>query len=97
MPVPERYRSAFSTSTMRTVDENFDRFRLADPLFFRGAYTANVTEHERRTYAPVVVLDAARVVTSRCTCTPVMRLNDLCRHTAILLGELAGDDGAQPS
>ena len=97
MPVPDRFRSAFTSSTLRTVDENAARFRVADPLFFRGAYTANVTEHERRTYAPVVVLDAARVVTCRCTCTPVMRLHDLCRHTAILLGELAGDDGALPS
>ncbi|HKR63274.1 MAG TPA: DEAD/DEAH box helicase [Thermoanaerobaculia bacterium] len=95
--VPSRFRSAFSSFTLRTIDENAERFRLADPLFFRGAYTANVTENERRTYAPVVVLDGARVVTSRCTCAPVMRLNDLCRHIAILLGRLATEDGALPS
>jgi len=94
MPVPDRYRSAFTRSTLLTAESNAARFQTDNLLFFRGAYTAAVTENERRTYAPVVVVDGPRVVTSRCTCTPVMRLNDLCRHCAILLTSVARDGGA---
>jgi superfamily II DNA or RNA helicase len=94
MPVPDRYRSAFTRSTLLTAESNAARFQADKLLFFRGAYTATVTENERRTYAPVVVVDGPRVVTSRCTCTPVMRLNDLCRHCAILLTSVTRDGGA---
>lgn len=94
MPVPDRYRSAFTRSTLQTAESSAARFQADRVLFFRGAYTANVTENERRTYAPVVVVDGARVITSRCTCTPVMRLNDLCRHCAILLTSVTRDGGA---
>ncbi len=97
MPVPDRYRSAFSRSTHQTIETHADRFRVRDPLFFRNAYTGDITENERRTYSPVVVLDPARVITSRCTCAPVMRLDDLCRHIAALLREIATEDGALPS
>jgi superfamily II DNA or RNA helicase len=97
MPIPSRYRSSFSPATLKIVETHDAQFRMAEALFFRGAYTANVTENERRRFAPVIVLDAARVISSRCTCTPIMRLNDLCRHVAVLIDRMAGDDGALPS
>src|SRR5688572_32961788 len=50
MPVPDRYRSAFSSSTLKTIETHAARFRVSDPLFFRAAYTADVTESERRTF-----------------------------------------------
>jgi len=97
MPVPARYRSAFTRSTLQTVETHGDRFRVSDPLFFRNAYTGDITENARRTYSPLVVLDPARVITSRCTCAPVMRLDDLCRHIAVLLADMATEDGALQS
>ena len=97
MPVPDRYRSAFSSSTLKTIETHDARFRVADPLFFRSAYTANVTENERRTFAPVIVLEPARVQSARCTCVAWMRADDLCRHVAVLVARLAGDDGAMPA
>lgn len=97
MPVPDRYRSAFSRSTLQTLEAHASRFRVADPLFFRNAYTANVTESERRTFQPVVVLEAARVGWGRCTCAAFTRAEDLCRHIAALLASISGDDGALPA
>jgi hypothetical protein len=40
MPVPDRFRSSFSPSTLKTLEAHQSRFRVSDPLFFRGAYTA---------------------------------------------------------
>lgn len=97
MPVPVRFRSNFSLSTIRTIESNASRFAVKSPVFFRSAYTANVVEAERRTFQPVVVLDASRVVTGRCSCQAAMRLDDLCRHIAVLLESLASHDGALPS
>ncbi|MFL6248380.1 MAG: DEAD/DEAH box helicase [Thermoanaerobaculia bacterium] len=97
MPIPDRFLSSFSPSTLRTVESHASQFRVTDALFFRGAYTANVVENERRKFAPVIVLDPARVISSRCTCNPAMRLNDLCRHLAVLVERMAGEDGALPS
>ena len=97
MSVPARYRSAFSSSTLKTIETHDARFRVADPLFFRNAYTANVTENERRTFAPLVVLEAARVQSARCTCAAWMRADDLCRHVAVLVARLATEDGAMPA
>jgi len=97
MSVPVRYRSAFSSSTLKTIETHDARFRVEGPLFFRHAYTANVTENERRTFAPVVVLEPARVQSARCTCVAWMRADDLCRHVAVLLAKLATDDGAMPA
>src|SRR5688572_22073862 len=88
MPVPDRYRSAFSPSTLATIETHDSRFRVADTLFFRTAYTANVTENERRTFAPVVVLDPARVQSARCTCTAWTRAGDFCRHVAVLVSRI---------
>lgn len=97
MPVPDRYRSAFSPSTLKTIEMHATRFRVAEPLFFRSAYTANVTESERRTFQPVVVLEAARVLSSRCTCVAWMRADDLCRHAAVLLEKITAEDGSLPA
>jgi superfamily II DNA or RNA helicase len=97
MPVPDRYRSAFSASTLKTIETHDASFRVADPLFFRGAYTANVTENGRRTFAPVIVLEPARVRFGRCTCLTRISADDLCRHAAVLMAHLSGDDGAMPA
>lgn len=95
--IPDRFLSSFSPSTLRTVESHAAQFRVEEPLFFRGAYTGSVTENERRKFAPVIVLEPARVVSSRCTCNPAMRLSDLCRHVAVLIERLAGEDGSMPA
>lgn len=97
MPVPVRYRSAFSTSTLTTIESHAARFRVSDPLFFRAAYTADVIENERRTYRPVLIANGERFTHVRCGCQPSMQPHDLCRHLAILVSELAGEDGLLPS
>lgn len=97
MPVPDRYRSAFSPATLKTIETNDARFRVADTLFFRSAYTANVTENERRTFSPVVVLEPSRVQSARCTCTAWTRAGDFCRHVAILVSRIVSEEGATPA
>jgi superfamily II DNA or RNA helicase len=97
MPIPARFLSSFTPATLKTVETHRAQFRVADTLFFRGAYTANVTENERRKFAPVIVFDAARVASSRCSCTATMRPNDLCRHLAVLIELLTDGDGMLPS
>lgn len=92
-----RFLSSFSPSTLKTVETHANRFRVAEPLFFRGAYTASVTENERRTFAPVIVIDGARVALARCTCVAWMKPDDLCRHLAVLVGKITGEDGSLPS
>lgn len=95
--VPDRYRSAFSSSTLQTIETHAARFRVTSPLFFRAAYTANVTENERRSFQPVIAFDGARITMHRCTCVAWMKPDDLCRHLAVLVGHLAADDGLLPS
>ncbi|HEX8616359.1 MAG TPA: hypothetical protein VF911_02125, partial [Thermoanaerobaculia bacterium] len=95
--VPDRYRSSFTPATLKTVEMHAERFRVADPLFFRAAYTANVTESERRTFQPVVVFDAVKIASSRCTCVAWMKPDDLCRHLAVLVRHLTGGEGVLPS
>jgi len=97
MPIPARYVSSFAPATLKTIETHAAQFRISDWLFFRGAYTANVTENERRKFAPVIVLDAARVLSSRCSCSARMRANDLCRHLAVLVERMTGEDGLLPS
>jgi superfamily II DNA or RNA helicase len=97
MALPARYLSSFSKSTLTTIEMHADRFRVAEPLFFRGAYTATVTENQRRSFAPVIVVDGPRVALARCTCVAWMKPDDLCRHLAVLVSKLAGDDGVLPS
>ncbi len=97
MPIPARYLSSFTPSTLKTIETHAAQFRVSDSLFFRGAYTANVTENERRKFAPVIVFDPARVTSSRCTCSARMRPEDLCRHLAVLVDRMAGADGLLPS
>lgn len=92
--VPDRYRSAFSASTLQTVAAHASRFLVRSPLFFRAAYTANVTENERRTFTPLVVLEPSRVASWRCTCAASLRAGDLCRHLAMLVAHVTRDDNA---
>jgi hypothetical protein len=92
MSVPVPHRSSFTHSTLQLIEKNADAFRLSDALFFRGAWTANVAEKERRTYQPVVLIDGVRIRIARCGCSPTMRGDDLCRHIAILLERM--HDGA---
>ena len=94
--VPDRYRSAFSPSTLKTIETHAERFRVAEPLFFRSAFTAQVTENERRTFAPVVVFDGTRIASSRCTCVAWMKADDLCRHLGVLVRHVSGGDGVLP-
>jgi superfamily II DNA or RNA helicase len=97
MPVPERYRSAFSLSTLNTVETHSARFRVTDPLFFRGAYTADVTESERRVFRPVLIVAADRFTSWRCGCQAWMQPYDLCRHLAVLVSSMAGDFDQLPA
>jgi superfamily II DNA or RNA helicase len=95
--VPARFRPAFSHSTLSTIETHAARFQVRSPLFFRSAYTANVTENERRTFQPVVAFDGARITLHRCTCVAWMKPDDLCRHLAVLVRHICGDDGLLPS
>jgi superfamily II DNA or RNA helicase len=97
MPVPERYRSSFSVSTLKTIEAHASRFRVSDPLFFRGAYTADVTESERRTFRPILLVHEERFTSWRCGCAAWMQPYDLCRHLAMLVASMAAEDGAMPA
>jgi superfamily II DNA or RNA helicase len=95
--VPDRYRAAFSPATLKTIEIHASRFTVSHELFFRGAYTATVTENQRRSFTPMVVLDPARIVSARCTCEPEQRSDDRCRHIAVLLERGADTAGSLPS
>jgi superfamily II DNA or RNA helicase len=97
MPVPDRYRAAFSSSTLQTIEAHAARFRVSDALFFRGAYTADVTENERRTFRPILIAGGESFTLTRCGCQATMKPSDLCRHLAMLVAHMAGDDGRLPS
>jgi superfamily II DNA or RNA helicase len=92
--LPERLRLSFAPATLRTLEKHSARFVAADPLFFRTAYTANVTENRRRTYLPVIVLSPAGVSLARCTCVPDLPKDNLCWHMGALLNRCADDAGA---
>ncbi|HWW61433.1 MAG TPA: SWIM zinc finger family protein, partial [Thermoanaerobaculia bacterium] len=91
--LPDRFRSSFTSSTLRSLEMLGEKLRVAEPLFFRSAYTANVVEHQRRTFAPLVVLEPSRVANWRCTCSETMRPGDLCRHIAALLVRASDGNG----
>lgn len=97
MPVPDRYRSAFSSSTLQTIEAHAARFRVSDALFFRSAYTADVTENERRTFRPILIAGGESFTLTRCGCQATMKPSDLCRHLAVLVAHMAGDDGRLPA
>lgn len=97
MPVPDRYRSSFSPSTLQTIETHATRFRVSDPLFFRAAYTADVTENERRTFRPVLVANGQGFTLTRCGCQATMLPNDLCRHLAALVTHMSGESGQLPA
>ena len=97
MPVPDRYRTSFSPSTLQTVEAHAARFRVTDPLFFRSAYTADITENERRTFRPILIAGGESFTMTRCGCQATMKPSDLCRHLAVLVAHMAGEDGRLPS
>jgi superfamily II DNA or RNA helicase len=97
MPVPDRYRAAFSPSTLQTIETHAARFRVTDPLFFRSAYTADVTENDRRTFRPILIASGESFTLTRCGCQATMKPFDLCRHLAALVAHMSGDDGRLPA
>ncbi len=93
MSVPDRFRSSFSPATLQTLEAHQSRFKVTDPLFFRGAYTADVTENERRTFRPILVANGDKFTLTRCVCQPTMRDHDLCRHLGILVAHMTDETG----
>jgi len=93
MPVPDRYRTFFSAATLQTIETHAARFRVSDPLFFRGAYTADVLENDRRMFRPVLTASADKLTSWRCGCQAWMQPYDLCRHLAVLVAEMTGGNG----
>src|SRR5258708_114002 len=92
--VPERFRSSFSRATLQTLEAHGDKFKVVDPLFFRTAYSGNVTESGRRTFTSLVVADGPRITQARCTCDPTLHTEDLCRHIGVLLARSADGSGS---
>jgi superfamily II DNA or RNA helicase len=97
MPVPERFRSSFSASTLKTVEAHAARFRVSDPLFFRSAYTGDVWENEKRKYNPLLTTSEERFTMWRCGCQAWMQPYDLCRHLAVLVSHMAGEGDRLPA
>ena len=93
MPVPVPCRSSFAPATLALVEKNAASFRVEHLLFFRSVWTADVVENGRRSYLTEVTLDGARVKVARCACSPSMRQEDLCRHTALLVASAHDADG----
>lgn len=93
MPVPDRFRSSFSPSTLKTLEAQQSRFRVTDLLFFRGAYTADIVENERRPYRPILIATGDRFTMTRCSCQPTMRPHDLCRHLGVLIAHMSDESG----
>src|SRR6185436_9849991 len=92
--IPSRFLSAFSTSTLRQLDNVAKKIEVRKPLFFRSAYTAYVRENERRSFQPIIVVDSTRVAQWRCSCSEQLRHGDLCRHLALVLAHASSDDGS---
>lgn len=95
--VPDRFRSSFSPGTLKIVEAQSAKLQLREPLFFRGAHTANVVENERRSFSPIVVVESGGIAKARCTCIGWMKLGDLCRHLAVLVERSADGEGVLPS
>ena len=93
MPIPSRYLRAFSPSTIRQLETIGSKVVVRAPLFFRSAYTAMVVENERRTFTPVVVVEAAKIARWSCTCSEQLRDGDLCRHLAFVITSASTTDG----
>jgi superfamily II DNA or RNA helicase len=92
--VPERFRSSFSPATLETLETHGAKFKVVDPLFFRTAYSANVTENGRRTFLVLFVAEQGRIKTARCTCDPTVAGDDPCRHAGVLLAHSADGSGS---
>ncbi|MCU1348949.1 MAG: helicase, superfamily [Acidobacteria bacterium] len=93
MPIPSRFISAFAPTTLQQVEAVGSRLQVKAPLFFRSAYTAFVVENERRTFAPIVVVEASRIARWWCSCNEQLRHGDLCRHLAVVVVSASADDG----
>jgi superfamily II DNA or RNA helicase len=91
--IPSRFVPAFSPSTIQQFDAVAKRLAIRSPLFFRSAYTAYVVENERRTFAPIVVVDPAKITRWWCSCNEQLRFGDLCRHLAAVLATSSNADG----
>ncbi|MCU1229899.1 MAG: helicase, superfamily, partial [Acidobacteria bacterium] len=91
--IPSRFVPAFSASTIQQFDAVAKRLAIRSPLFFRSAYTAYVVENERRTFAPIVVVDPAKITRWWCSCNEQLRFGDLCRHLAAVLATSSNADG----
>jgi superfamily II DNA or RNA helicase len=94
MSIPVRFQSAFSPSVVQQFDAIAKKLRVRDPLFFRGACTANVIENERRTFNPLVVLSEWKIARYRCSCSEELRFGDLCRHLGMLIARACDPEGA---
>src|SRR5258708_20439890 len=90
----DRFGSSFSPAPLKPLDVHGARLVVTSPLFFRAAYTANVTENGRRSFSPVVVLNSAGISSARCTCAPELKPADLCRHVAAVVACCAAAGGA---
>jgi len=93
MPVPSRFSSAFAPATLKQLEGAGSRLQVKAPLFFRSAYTAFVVENERRTFAPIVVVESSRIARWWCSCNEQLRHGDLCRHLAIVVANASSEDG----
>jgi superfamily II DNA or RNA helicase len=94
MPIPSCFLSAFSPTTLRQLDVAGTRIEVRSPLFFRSVYTAVVVENKRRTFAPIVAVEASRIARWWCRCNEELRLGDLCRHLGLVLAGAASNDGS---
>src|SRR5581483_3029721 len=87
----DRFRYSFSPATVASLERLGAKLQVRQPLFFHTAYTASVIENERRSFSPVVALDAAKVTSARCRCAPAMKQIDFCRHIAALVSGSVGE------
>ncbi|HWS71957.1 MAG TPA: SWIM zinc finger family protein, partial [Thermoanaerobaculia bacterium] len=93
MPIPSRFVPAFAPATLQQLETAGARLQVKKPLFFRSAYTAFVVENERRTFAPIVVVESSRIARWWCSCNEQLRHGDLCRHLAVVVASASSDDG----
>ena len=91
--IPSRFVPAFAPATLQQLETAGARLQVKAPLFFRSAYTAFVVENERRTFAPIVVVESSRIARWWCSCNEQLRHGDLCRHLAVVVASASSDDG----
>jgi superfamily II DNA or RNA helicase len=98
MVLSPRWHSAFSASTLRSLDTAVARTRVREVSFFRNAFEAILVESERRSFTPRFIVDAdGGLMQPACSCTEKLLPRDLCRHVAILLDRISHEDGTTTS